>query len=110
MATINTIYQDDGTTINTIYDVQIISTEAAKETLTISASGSLAIAAGTLIDKIILEGSTGAFTIGTSDGGDEIDSGTITAGTPYILTDDTYFASAGTLYFTGTYTAKVYLR
>jgi hypothetical protein len=81
-------------------------------TATVATSGSIAIPAGVKIECVILlPSSGGAYTIGTTPGGDEIESGTLTGTTPYTYNfSNAYTVSGYTLYFTGTFTAKLYVR
>ena len=77
----------------------------------ISGSGNYQIAAGKLLIGIVLVPSiSGSYTIGTTGGGDEIDSGSLTAGTNETINYQEFFGTATSIYFTGTFTAKIYLR
>ncbi len=75
---------------------------------------STAIAAGKLVEKIVVIGSSGGtFNLGTSSGGTQILDGENydTAGQVYAF--DKYFGSAGSLFFSGfsgTLTVKIYSR
>jgi hypothetical protein len=81
-------------------------------TATVSTSGSIAIPAGALIEYIVLlPSSGGAYTIGTTPGGTEYESGTLTGTTPYTyVTSGEYTIAGKTIYFTGTFDAKIYIR
>lgn len=75
-------------------------------------SGSGAVDAGNLVEKIILTGtSSGNVKIGTTAGGDDImPEIPFVSNQPQVITVDYYFASAGTVHVTGTVTAKLLLR
>lgn len=75
---------------------------------------SVSIAAGKLVEKIVVIGSSGGtFSLGTTVGGSQILSGENydTGGVVYAF--DKYFAASGSLFFsgfTGTLTVKIYAR
>lgn len=81
-------------------------------TATVAASGSIAVPAGALIEYIVLlPTSGGSYTIGTTPGGTEYESGTLTGTTPYTyVTSGEYTVAGKTIYFTGTFDAKIYIR
>lgn len=91
----------------------ILQTEVEKLaplTSTISGSGSVAIAAGSLVrHMVLLPSAGGAYTIGTTPGGTEYESGTLTGTTPYVFTYAEYTIAGKTIYFTGTFSVKVYV-
>lgn len=75
---------------------------------------SVAVAAGRLVEKIVVIGSgSGTFKLGTTSGGTEILDGESYSTTPAVFAFDQYFASAGALHFSGfsgTLTVKIYSR
>ena len=84
--------------------------KAAALSVSIAGSGTISVAANSLIRYIVLLPSAGgAFKIGSTAGGTEYDGGTLTGTTPYTLTWAEYITTAKTIYFTGTFTAKIYV-
>lgn len=76
----------------------------------VSGSGTLSIASGKLLWKIVLiPTATGAAKVGLSAGAGDFWDRSVTDGIPRIFNPDHYFSSAGTLHFTGNFQAKVYL-
>ena len=75
---------------------------------------SVAVAAGKLIEKIVVIGTTtGTFKLGTTPGGTEILDGESFDTDGAVFAFDQYFHTAGSLYFsgfTGTLTVKIYAR
>lgn len=75
---------------------------------------SVAIAAGRLVEKIVVVGSTsGTFNLGTSAGGTQILEAENYDGGGHVYAFDKYFLSAGSLFFSGfsgTLTVKIYSR
>lgn len=69
------------------------------------------IPAGTYLQAIIVTGSTGNVKIGTTEGGGELMDDSISTGTPlvYALISSPFFASETTIYFTGTFKARLLL-
>lgn len=114
---LQTIYQADNSTLSSIYDVSSVNNTTAIEgffsstEVEVTGSGTLSITAGQLVEKIIMTTDTsGAFKMGTSANGSEIGGGNLIGGTAYVRQIDYYFPTAGTLHFTGNFTAYVYLR
>jgi hypothetical protein len=78
---------------------------------TISGSGSIVVPAGLLVISIVLlPTSGGSFTIGSTAPGSEYDGGTLSGTTPYRHTSQYYFLTATTIYFTGNFDVKIFLR
>ena len=63
-----------------------------------------------LIAIVLIPTAGGTYKIGTTPGGSEYETGTLTGTTPYTYTLTEYSATSITLYFTGTFTAKVYTK
>lgn len=81
-------------------------------TASVSGSGNIVVPIDTLMQFIVLIPSAGgAYTIGTTPGGSEYESGTLTGTTPYTyVVSGEYMSAATTIYFTGTFDAKIYVR
>ena len=78
--------------------------------VSVSGSNSTVLAASILYDVIVIEGTPGnSYSIGATPGGNEILEGSI-GSSPEVITLYLYYASQVTIYFTGTFTAKVYKR
>lgn len=78
--------------------------------VSVSGSGSLSIAAGKLLWKVVLiPTADGRAKAGLTAGGSDFFDRVVTDGVPRIFNPDHYFSSAGTLHFTGNFQAKVYL-
>lgn len=73
-------------------------------------SASVVVPLGKLIETIVAEGSAGTAKVGTSAGGSEIVESGIAPGAPMVARVDVYAVGAITVHFTGTFTAKIYLR
>lgn len=74
-------------------------------------SASANIPAGKLLDCIaIVVDSNETVKIGTTAGGDDIETAQIVAAFPRVVSISAYFKTATTIYFTGTATIKIYLR
>lgn len=77
----------------------------------VSGSASFVVSAGKVLEYIVCEsGSSGAAKVGTTSGGSEIAEGNISAGVPLQFNVFQYYAQDQTIYFTGTFGAKVYIR
>ena len=114
--TIYTTIKTGGETVSTIIQVQTINTTTAvteffsPTTLTVTAAGSMSIAALQMVETIVLVGSTQTYKIGTTVGGSEILTRNMTTGTPAVVDILEFKTSAWTLHLTGTFTAYIYLR
>lgn len=79
--------------------------------VTVTGSGSQLVPIDSLIEYMVLIPTAGgAYTIGTTPAGTEYESGTLTGTTPYVYVNTEYLSAATTIYFTGTFTAKIYTR
>lgn len=70
----------------------------------------LNVAAGKLVETVIAEGSAGTAKVGLSAGGNDIVESSIGPGAPMVARVDVYAVGAIVIHFTGTFTAKIYLR
>lgn len=83
-------------------NISLASNAFSVQTETVSNNGTVAVAAGRLVAKVVvIGGSSGTFNLGTTASGTElIDTGSFdTDGAVYAL--DNYFHSGGTLHFSG---------
>ncbi len=81
------------------------------QTATISGSGSIVVPAAKLMLAIVLIPSAGGtYKIGTTPGGSEYETGSLTGTTPYTYANIEYSTPSITLYFTGTFEAEVHTR
>jgi hypothetical protein len=88
-------------------------TNLAPLTATISGSGSIIVPADALIQYILLIPSSNTFyNVGTTPGGGEYETGSLTAGTSYTLgVSGEHNTASKTIYFTGSgYEARIYIR
>lgn len=78
--------------------------------VSVSGSGTLTVAAGKLLWKIVLlPTADGTAKAGLSAGASDFFERGVTNGVPRIFGVDHYFQSSGTIHFTGNFNAKVYL-
>lgn len=79
-------------------------------TVVVSGSGSTTLPVNSLLQVVVLTTtSTSNAFIGTTPGGSDVISTNITAGTPSVWTLNYYYESGVILYFTGNFTAKLYI-
>ena len=84
---------------------------AAPIVIACTGAATQAIAAGKILEIVVIDAaSNGSVGAGTSTGGTQIISDAVTAGVPTAFPVYYYFKTAGTLYLTGTFTAKLYIR
>jgi hypothetical protein len=84
--------------------------KGAPLTSAISGSGTVVVAANSMIKYIVLLPSGGGtYKIGSTAGGTEYDTGTLIGTTPFTLTWGQYVTASTTIYFTGTFTAKIFV-
>jgi len=77
----------------------------------IATNGTYALAAGKMIELIVFEDvSSGTVEVGTTAGASDIIDDNLTGGTPLVERIDYYVATATTIYFTGNFSIKIYLR
>lgn len=77
----------------------------------VSGTGNLTIDAGRMLEHVVVEHTAnGTAKVGTSAGGAEIAEGEFLANVPASFTVFQYYKNSTVVYFTGTFTAKVYTR
>ena len=76
----------------------------------VAGSGTYNLGAGKLMELVVADGASGSAKVGTSASGNEIVESPISTGVPMVARVDFYSVSGATIYFTGTFTAKIYLR
>lgn len=76
----------------------------------VAGSATYALAAGKLMEVVVADGASGTAKVGTTASGSEIVEGSVSTGVPLVARVDAYAPTAITIYFTGNFTAKLYLR
>lgn len=76
----------------------------------VAGSGTYNLAAGKLLEVVVADGASGSAKVGTSASGNEIVESPISTGAPMVARVDFYTVAGATIHFTGTFTAKIYLR
>ena len=81
----------------------------APVTVTVAGSGSYTVPGGKLLHFMVAEATaTSVVKLGTTGGGSDLVDGTVTSSAAETFSIGLYFAATTTIYFTGTYTAKLY--
>lgn len=76
----------------------------------VAGSATYALQAGKFLEVVVADGASGSAKVGTSAGGSEIVEAGISTGSPMVARVDAYAPATMTVYFTGNFTAKLYLR
>ena len=83
-------------------------TSSSPDQVAVSGSATFTISAGKMLEHVVCIGADGAVKVGTTLGGSEVLDGNISGGSGSFSVFQ-YFENSAVLYFTGTYTAKLYI-
>lgn len=79
--------------------------------LNVAGTGVYSVGAGKLMEVVVVDSvAGGSVKVGTSVGGGQVIDDAVSAGVPGVFRVDFYSKNAGSVYFTGTFTVKIYLR